>query len=198
MHKELSDAIWAVLYHAYNDAELDAETLAMYAAFDPPLPYRRGDFSQAEALAALLDGLASGLLLTWTEDAIAIDRARWVSEPLFISSGVNLELEPETIGLTRAGWELCDNRWGLARQSALYHDDAPGSVRVLADSEAACMTKRDEIVAQLAASGWTTYGPIKHPGPATQIGPVERVRGWWYNRFSCIKPGYQCVIEYSI
>lgn len=197
MTATLSDAAWAVLYHVYYGEILDADGLALFAAFEPPLPYRRGDFTEAECRAAIETLFTEGWLMVWTEEHAAEEEARWESEPLPLSVGVERDIEPGSVGLTRIGWIGCDNRWGVARNYLLMGDAGPGVVRILADSEAACMTRRDQLVADINERGWIDSQLERHPGPVTEIGPVERIRGWWYNRFVCIRPGFQCLIRYA-
>lgn len=193
---ELTDPEIAVLWHAYDSGPREPEVLAADAANDPPLPFRRGQLAAEACEQAILEAMARGLLHRWSGEALEAEYARWEAESLPRAFGVDFDLEPGWIDLTEAGWRWCLDRWGRDRRFALYNDETPGYLCVFGESPASCMTERDKLTYKVDHGQFYTYNLTPQPGPVLRVGEVERIRGWWYNRFHCIRPGYVSVIEY--
>lgn len=194
---ELTDPEVAVLWHLYDSGPREPVVLFADAANDPPLPFFRGQLSEeqtAQGLAALID---RGLARLWSEEALVAEHGRWESEPLPKGFGVDLDdLEVGWADLTTEGWRLALNRWGRERYFTTYDDTMPGRIVIYAESPASCMTERDVLTYKIDHGQFYTYGMVFQPGPVTKVGEIENVRGWWYNRFHRIRPGFSATLEY--
>ena len=143
------------------------------------------------------DLIDRGLARVWSEAELEAELARWESEPLHKGFGVDLDdLDVGWADLTRAGWRVALNIWGMDRRFTTYDDSTPGVLIIYGESPAACMTERDVLTYKIDHGQFYTYGLVQQPGPVTRVGEIENVKGWWYNRFHLIRPGYTARIEY--
>jgi len=194
---ELTDPELAVLWQVYDSGPREPELLIEDAVNEPPLPFRRGQFSPQALEQGILDLVARGLLRVWTGAELEAEYARWEAEPLPRAFGVDFDLEPGWIDLTTIGWRWSLNHWGMDRRFALYNDETPGIVAVFGESPASCMTERDKLTYRIDHGQFYTYNLVPQPGPVTRVSEIEKLRGWWYNRYHCVRPGYVAVIEYT-
>ena len=194
---ELTDPELAVLWHLYDSGPREPVVLLGDARNAPPLPLQRGQLSEEQVMQALADLIDRGLARVWSVAELEAELARWESEPLHKGFGVDLDdLDVGWADLTRAGWRVALNIWGMDRRFTTYDDSTPGVLIIYGESPAACMTERDVLTYKIDHGQFYTYGLVLQPGPVTCVGEIENVRGWWYNRFHLIRPGYSARIEY--
>jgi hypothetical protein len=194
---ELTDPELAVLWHLYDSGPREPVVLLDDARNAPPLPLLRGQLTDDQVAQALADLIDRGLARLWSETELDDEVRRWESEPLHRGFGVDLDdLDPGWADLTQAGWLLALDRWGRDRRFTTYDDSTPGVLVIYSESPAACMTERDKLTYKIDHQKFYTYGLVLQPGPVTRVGEIENVRGWWYNRFHLIRPGFTARLEY--
>jgi hypothetical protein len=195
---ELTDPELAVLWHLYDSGPREPIVLFDDARNAPPPPLLRGQLSEETVVQALADLIDRGLAQLWSEEALEAELARWDNEPLPRGFGVDLDdLDVGWADLTKAGWRFALDRWGRDRRFTTYDDSTLGVLIIYGESPAACMTERDLLTYKIDHGKFYTYGLVPQPGPVTSVGQIENVRGWWYNRFHLIRPGYSARIEYT-
>jgi hypothetical protein len=194
---ELTDPEIAVLWHLYDSGPREPIVLLDDARNAPPLPLQRGQLTDDQVAAALAALIDRGLVRLWEEAELEAEQARWQTEPLPYGFGVDLDdLDVGWADLTKAGWRVALDRWGRDRRFTTYDDRTSGVLIIYGESPAACMTERDTLTYKIDHGKFYTYGLVPQPGPVTRVGEIENVKGWWYNRFHLIRPGYSARIEY--
>jgi hypothetical protein len=194
---ELTDPELAVLWHLYDSGPREPIVLLDDARNAPPPPLLRGQLSEEHVTQALASLVERGLARLWSEDELEAEQAKWESEKLPRGFGVDLDdLDVGWADLTREGWRIALNRWGMDRRFTSYDDSTPGVLVIYSESPAGCMNERDRLTYKIDHGQFYTYGLVPQPGPVTRVGEIENLKGWWYNRFHLIRPGYSAKIEY--
>ena len=194
---ELTDPELAVLWQLYDSGPREPIVLLDDARNAPPPPILRGQLSEDHVAQALADLIDRGLVRLWGEEELEEEVQRWENEPLPLGFGVDLgDLDPGSADLTREGWRFGLDRWGRNRRFTTYDDSTLGVLIIYSESPAGCMSERDRLTYKVDHGQFYTYGLIAQPGPVTQVGQIANVRGWWYNRFHLIRPGYSARIDY--
>lgn len=188
----LSSAEDAVLWQVRDTVVEPRDELARWVADNLP---RDSDISVDDCLRAIEALLRKRLLVELTAEDIAADLARWESEPLPVSFGVDRRRRPGDVDLTEAGFQLCEavsrEKYPNSRNlpAAGYNDEQPGVIRVFGETEDRCRDYCHRLIELIGERPW------QWPRDSIRVGEIEPLGPWWESRFELIPTGFQILIR---
>lgn len=190
----ISPAEYAVLWHVQDTVVQPRYVIADWTARNLPNT-GSSDLTFEDCLRSVDSLIHRGLLIELSAADIEADLARWKSEPLPVSWGVDRGRNPGDVDLTEHGFGLMD---ALTRQqfpnlerSPLmgYNDETPGLIRVFGETEESCKRQLQSVVERIDETPW------HWPEASFEVEPMRPLGPWWHSRFARVPTGFEVVVR---
>ena len=192
----LTFAEYAVLWHVRDTVVLEREGLAFWVCHHLPNNVPK-DIGLDDCVAAIEALVRKGLLIELTNADIQADLARWRTEPIPVSWGVDRSREVGDVDLTEAGFRVEERVSrttgpGFARTPAQgYNDEDAGVIRVFGENEEACQRAVMHLVDRIDQVPW------HWSRSAIQLEPIREIGAWWVSRFERVPTGFEIAVRRS-
>lgn len=198
MAQALSDigitfAEYAVLWHV-RDTVVEREGLAFWVCHHLPNNVPQ-DISLDDCRGAIDTLVRNGLLIELTDADIECDLARWRSEPIPVSWGVDRDRRVGDVDLTEAGFRAEETVTRLTGPSYTrtpaqgYNDEEAGVIRVFGETEEACQRAVRHLVDRIDQSPW------HWSRRSIQLEQIQPIGAWWVSRFQRVPAGFEVVVR---
>jgi hypothetical protein len=156
------------------------------------------DITVNDCLQAVDSLIRRGLLIELSNSDIDADLARWRSESLPVSWGVDRDRYPGDVDLTETGFRLTvaitQQEFPDLKRSSMtgYNNETPGLIRVFGESEESCERQLKSVVDRIDKTPW------RWPRESFQSEPMRPLGPWWYSRFERVPTGFEIVVRRTI
>jgi hypothetical protein len=190
----IAPAEYAVLWHVRDTVVQPRKAIAGWAASNLPnnVP---SDITVDDCLQAVDWLIRRGLLIELSNSDIDADLARWGSESLPVSWGVDRDRHPGDVDLTETGFRLTvaitQQEFPDLKRSPMmgYNNEGPSLIRVFGESEESCGRQLKSVVDRIDETPW------RWPRESFQVEPMRPLGPWWYSRFERVPTGFEIVVR---
>lgn len=182
------------MWHVRDTVVQPHDAIALWTASNLPnnVP---ADITVEEWLQAVDSLICRGLLIELSTFDIEVDLARWQSESLPVSWGVDRDRYAGDVDLTEAGFRLMESvtqqEFPDIKRSPMmgYNDEAPGLIRVFGETEQSCERQLKNVVERIDETPW------RWPRDSFQLEAMRPLGPWWYSRFERVPTGFEVAVR---